>query len=109
MDKLTLTKLGYKMTISEGAFGGSGCLYPGDPPQEMAQTFTSYVEITDPNGFIFRRSSTGAGGWTVCQKGSGGSFGAPTSFGHINIAEPSVSDSTVVGEIDQILASLKKT
>lgn len=108
MDKLTLTKLGYKMTISEGAFGGSGCVYPGDPPQEMAQTFTSFVEITNPNEFVFRRSSTGTGGWAVCQKGSGGSFGGPTSFGHISITEPSSPNASIVAEIDSILASLKK-
>ena len=108
MDKLTLTKQGYKMTISEGAFGGSGCLYPGSPPQEMAQTFSSFVEIINPNGFVFRRSSTGTGGWTVCQKGSDGSFGAPTSFGHTTIIEPATPDANVVTEIDEILASLKK-
>jgi hypothetical protein len=107
-DKLTLTKLGYKITISEGAFGGSGCLYPGDAPQEMAQNFTSYVEISNPNGFIFRRSSTGLSGWTVCQKGSEGSFGAPTIFGHISITAPVTPDATIVAEIDSILTSLNK-
>ena len=108
MDKLTLTKMGYKITISEGAFGGSGCLYPGDPPQEMAQNFTSYVEISNPNGYVFRRSSTGSSGWTVCQKGSEGSFGGPTIFGHISITAPSTPDTTIVAEIDSILASLNK-
>lgn len=107
-DKLTLTKGGYKIVISEGAFGGSGCLYPGDPPQEMGQTFTSYVEILNPNGFIFRRSSTGISGWTVCQKGNEGSFGTPTIFGHISITAPSTPDTTIITEIDSILASIKK-
>jgi len=108
MDKLTLTKQGYKITISEGAFGGSGCLYPGDSPQEMAQNFTSYVEISNPNGFVFRRSSTGTSGWTVCQKGSGESFGTPTIFGHMSITAPSAPDTAVVTEIDGILTSLSK-
>jgi len=108
-DKLTLTKTGFTITISEGAFGGSGCTYPGDAPQEMAQAFTSFVEITNPNGFVFRRSSTGTGsGWTVCQKGSEGSFGGPTNFGHISITAPSSPDTAIVTEIDSILASIRK-
>lgn len=112
MDKLTLTKLGYKITISEAAFGGGGCLYPGDSPSEMAQTFSSYVEINNPNGFVFRRGggelSNGQRGWTVCQKGSEGSFGAPTMFGHVNITGPENTDATVLAEIDSIFASIKK-
>jgi hypothetical protein len=112
MDKLTLSKLGYKITISEGAFGGSGCLYPGDPPSEMAQTFTSFVEINNPNGFVFRRGGgelfNGQRGWTVCQKGSEGSFGAPTIFGHVNISGPATTNAEILAEIDSIFASIKK-
>lgn len=111
-DKLTLTKSGYKIIISEGAFGGSGCLYPGDAPQEMAQTFSSFVQINNPNGFVFRRGgeelSNGQRVWTVCQKGSEGSFGAPTIFGHINITGPANTNDAILAEIDSIFASIKK-
>lgn len=110
-DKLTLTKLGYKITIYEAAFGGGGCTYPGDAPQEMAQTFTSFVEITDSNGFVFRRGMSGPNTWTVCQKNTtDGSFGAPTIFGHISFVTPGTPDKNAIvfPEADSIFASLKK-
>lgn len=109
-DRLTLTKNGYKIVIYEAAFGGGGCLYPGDAPSEMAQTFSSFVEIIDPNGFVFRRSPTGtAGNFTVCQKNSSdGSFGSPTAFGAISITTPVAQDASIMGEIDGILASINK-
>lgn len=109
-DKLTLTKGGYKITISEGAFGGSGCLYPGDSPSEMAQTYSKFVQISNPRGFVFRRgkSSDMDTGWTVCQKSSEGSFGAPTIFGHINITTPVNPSDEIMAEIDSIFASIKK-
>lgn len=111
-DKLTLTKGSYVITINEGAFGGSGCLYPGDPPSEMAQTYTSFVEINSPNGFVFRRSggevSNGKRGWTLCQKGDEEFFGAPTIFGHISISGPATTDAAILAEVDSIIASFKK-
>lgn len=111
-DKLTLTKLNYKITISEAAFGGGGCLYPGDAPSEMAQAYTTYTEINNSNGYIFRRSggdvSSGQRFWTVCQKQSEGSFGTPTAFGHISVSGPITTDASVVAEIDSILSSIKK-
>lgn len=110
MDKLTLTKLGYKITISEGAFGGGGCLYPGDAPSEMAQTFTSFVEINNSNGYIFRRGMSSPNTYTICQKNSiDGSFGAPTIFGHISFTTPGTPDKNAVvfPEADAIFASIK--
>lgn len=110
-DKLTLTKLNYKITITEAAFGGGGCLYPGDAPSEMAQTFTTFTEITNPNGFIFRRSMSGPNTYTVCQKNTiDGSFGAPTIFGHISFETPGTPDKNgiVFPEVDAILASINK-
>ena len=109
-DKLTLTKGGYKITISEAAFGGGGCLYPGDPPSEFAQTYSKFVQISNPNGFVFRRGSSSDTdtGWTVCQKSSEGSFGAPTIFGHINITTPVNPSDEIMAEIDSIFASIKK-
>jgi hypothetical protein len=112
MDKLTLTKENYVITINEAAFGGSGCLYPGDPPSEMAQTFTAFVEINTPNGFLFRRSggevSNGKRGWTLCQKTTGEFFGAPTMFGHVSISGPATTDAVILAEVDSIISSFKK-
>ncbi len=110
MDNMTLTKLGYKLIISQTAGGGGGCKYPGDTPAEMAQSFTSFTEITNPNGFVFRRGANGTpGGFTVCQKNTtDGSFGFPTNFGNITITSPVPSSDTIMAEIDAILASLKK-
>lgn len=111
-DKLTLTKNGYSLEIYEAAFGGGGCLYPGDAPSEFAQTFSSFVEIQNANGFVFRRSPVAASGktaWTVCQKNtSDGSFGAPTQFGGISISGPVTANESLLAEIDSILTSLKK-
>lgn len=109
MDNLTLLKGNYKIVISQAASGGGGCTYPGEPPQEMTQTFTSFVEITNPNGFLFRRGPAqgSPGAWTVCEKRSG-SFGFPTSFGNITITAPTTPDASIMAEVDGILASLNK-
>lgn len=111
MDNLILTKGGYKITISQAAGGGGGCLYPGDAPKEMAQNFTSFTEIQNPNGFVFRRGESGASpqSYTVCQKNTtDGSFGFPTIFGNITIASPTEKNDLVLTEIDSILASINK-
>ena len=109
-DMLTLTKGDYKITIYQAAGGGGGCTYPGDPPAQMAQNFTSFVEITDPNGFVFRRGANGTpGGFTVCQKNAtDGSFAFPTNFGNITITTPTPQDASTMAEIDGILASINK-
>jgi hypothetical protein len=109
-DILTLTKGNYKITISQAAGGGGGCIYPGQTPQEMTQSFISFIEITNPNGYIFRRGqSIGSNGtWTVCQKNTDGSFSFPTNFGNIMIQVTPTPDNAVMTEIDTILASLKK-
>ena len=110
-DMVTLTKEGYKITIYQAAGGGGGCVYPGQPPQEMAQTFTSFAEITDPNGFVFRRgpSEGTPNSWTVCQRNAtDGSFGFPTNFGNITFTTPASPSNLTMAEIDGILASLKK-
>src|SRR4030042_1019232 len=39
-NKLTLTKGVYKITINEAAFGGGGCIYPGQPQVDFAQSFS---------------------------------------------------------------------
>jgi len=110
-DMLTLTKDTYKITIYQAAGGEGGCTYPGQAPQEMAQSFSSFIEIMDPNGFVFRRgpSQGTPNSWTICQKNaSDGSFGFPTNFGNITILTPSNPTDTTIAEIDSILASLNK-
>ncbi len=113
IDKLTLTKLGYKLVIYEAAFGGSGCLYPDDAPSEMAQKFVSFVEILNPNGFVFRRGQSDSlpNTYTICQKNTAdSSFGSPTNFGAISLTTPGTPDKNAVvfPETDAIIASLNK-
>lgn len=113
MDKLTLTKLGYVLTISQAAFGGGGCIYEGDTPNEFAQKFVSYVEIINPNGFIFRRgqNESSPNTYTVCQKNAqDGSFGSPTNFGAISLTTPGTPDKNAIifPEVNSIVASLNK-
>ena len=109
-DMLTLSKAGYKIVIYQAAGGGGGCTYPGDPAQQMAQNFASFVEITNTNGFVFRRGPNGTpGGFTVCQKNaSDGSFGFPTNFGNITITTPTPANNVTIAEVDAILASINK-
>jgi len=108
-DMLTLSKNGYKITINQAAGGGGGCTYPGQAPQEMAQTFASFVEVTDPNGFVFRRGPTQQNAYSVCQKNTtDGSFGFPTNFGSITFTTPANPTDTMLAEVDGILSSLKQ-
>lgn len=106
-DKLTITKGAYSITISQGAFGGGGCLYPGDADSEMSQRFTSFTAITDQSGDNLRLSTLSSGGYVVCQ-GNGTSWGDITSFGHISVTAPAGPDMTLVSQINSILSSLKK-
>jgi hypothetical protein len=113
MDKLTLSKLGYNLILYQFAGGGGGCLYPGDQDLPMAQTFSSFVEVKNTNGFIFRRgqNDSGPNSFTYCQKNNtDGSFGSPTSFGGISLTTPGTPDKNAVvfPEADAIVASLKK-
>lgn len=109
MDNLILSKTEYKIVISQAAGGGGGCTYPGQAPQEMAQSFASFIEINNPNGYLFRRGPTqgSPGTWTVCEKKQG-SFGFPTTFGNITLTVPTTVDATIMAEIDSILTSLSK-
>lgn len=108
MDKLILTKGAYSISIYEAATGGAQCLYPGDPDSEMSTRFTTFTDITTQTGDKLRRGGTGTGGFTVCEKQSGGSWGLPTSFGHISIQAPASPTPQMLNEIDSILSSLKK-
>ncbi len=110
-DELTITKQGYKIKIYQAAFGGGGCIYVGEP-EAFYTKYNTFVEIQNPNGFVFRRGqneSTGTTSWTVCQKDTDGNYGTITSFGAITINNSATIDETIMSEADQILASLKKS
>lgn len=110
IDKLILSKGAYKITIYQAATGGAPCLYPGDADsQGPSSRFTSFVELTTATNDILRRgvAEGSASGFTVCEKQVGG-FGQPTAFGHISITTPANPSSSMLGEIDSILSSLRK-
>lgn len=110
VDKLILTKDGYRITIFEAATGGAACLYQGDPDQEgPSSRFSTFVNITTATGDKLRRGKVdgGASGFAVCELQSGG-YGQPTSFGHISVSTPPVPTQAVLDQIDTILSSLKK-
>ncbi len=104
--KLTLTKAAFSITISSGPGGGGPCLFAGDPPQDMAQVFSNFVEINGTQK-IFRRGTSDNANWTVCEK-NGTKFGFPTSFGYITEVTPATDDMTLFSEMDKIVASLNK-
>lgn len=110
IDRLTLTKDGYKITLYQAATGGAPCLYPGDADVEgPSSRFVSFVAITTQTGDLLRRGvPEGGGGFTVCEKQGSNSYGQPTSFGHISITTPANPSASIIVEIDSMLASLKK-
>lgn len=112
IDKLTISKDSYSITINQGAFGGGGCIYPGDPAAEMAQSFTKFTDIT-AGSVKLRRSWNTTGNpantivYTICQQ-SGASYGAVTSFGRIDVKSPDPADPSLLTQIDSILSSITK-
>ena len=111
-EKLTVSKGSYKISISQGGFGGSMCLYPGDPDSEgPSGRYAAFLEITTQSGDLFRRGFTGselaAPSFGICQKGDYG-WQAPTLYGHISYIVPTVKTKEMLNEMDLILASLKK-
>lgn len=118
IDKLTLTKDGYSLTIYQAAMGGGGCVYPGDKPSEMAQSFTNFVDMYVKNGQgsekdrQYRRSWTTPGAaktisYTVCQKSTtDNSFSSLTSFGGINVVSPNPADESTMTEVDSMVTSM---
>lgn len=109
-EKITVSRGVYSMSFYEAATGGGGCLYPGDPPAEMSGTFGSYTTLHDASGNEFRRATpTGStSGFTVCQKAASG-FGLPTMYGHVSYNTPVSPDAAILGEMDTIFATLKKS
>lgn len=110
-EKLTLTGDGLTLSILQGGFGGSICLFPGDPDVEgPAGRYTAGVDITTKSGDKLRRTTTENSqkpGFGVCQLTQYG-WGAPTLYGSISIQTPANPTVTQLTIIDNILASLTK-
>ena len=105
---LTISQGAYSIAIYQAATGGGGCLYPGDPPQEMSSQFGAYVTIHDSFGNEFRRATPAgsASGFTVCQKGPT-FFGLPTMYGHVTYTTPATPDASILAQMDAMFATLK--
>ncbi len=111
IDKITLSKDTYSVIIYQAAIGGGGCIYKGDPPAQMAQNFTDFVDISG-NGGQFRRSWNTSNNthisYAICQKANDNSYGSITQFGKIDVVSPDPADESILKEIDGIIASIKK-
>ncbi len=107
VDKLTLTKDSYTLTFTQAAFGGSMCLYPGDPEQPMATKFNGYSETTTATGEKLRVGVLASGNRAVCEF-QNDNWSDLTEFGHIDITNPPTPDAAVLEEINSILSSIKK-
>lgn len=109
-NKLTVSHGSYSLSVYQAPIGGSGCVYPGDPSNAMAQSYTDFVQITGAHKML-RRSWNKTGNpantisYTVCEENQS-SFGSPTSFGAVNVKSPDVVDSNVMKDIDFMLSSL---
>lgn len=111
LDKLTLTKEGYTVTIYQAPMEGKGCVYPEDPASTFAQTFSDFADINGSSG-QFRRSWNSQEAqtttYTICQKGPDDSYGTITQFGAITVVTPNPANQATLIEIDGIIASLIK-
>lgn len=111
IDKLTLTKEDYSLIVYQAAIGGGGCIYKGDPPKQMAQSFGTFAEIQGTAGTFRRSWNTDVNthiSYTICQKGNENSFSSVTEFGKIDVVSPSPADEKILSEIDAMIASLQK-
>jgi len=108
-EKIIVKKGQYEISILEGGFGGSICLYPGDPDSEgPSARYTSFIEITTKAADLFRRSWSGSGtGFAICHKTQYG-WNAPTLYGHISFKVPTSYTTEMIAEMDAILASFTK-
>lgn len=116
MDKLILSKDGYLITIYQAGMGGALYSFPDTPHDEgpMVQKYTgSFTDFTGVNDEKYRRidsssqNKPGEKSFTVLVKGTG-AYTSPTTFGAISYTTPLNPDPKVLGEMDQIIASLQK-
>lgn len=108
-EKITLTNGVYQLSLTQGGFGGSACLYPGDPDQEgPSGRYSSFVELTTKSGDKLRRSTPQTGsGFGICQLTQYG-WESPTLYGHISLKVPATPTPQMLQEVDNILSSLTK-
>ncbi len=110
-DTLAITNGSYTITISQGAFGGGVCVYPGEPDVEGPEArYSAYTEFAGADGSTYRRGTTaGTPSFTnVCQKSKTGTvYGNITSYGHVSYTTPASQDSTILAQMDTIVATLK--
>ncbi|KKU15212.1 MAG: hypothetical protein UX21_C0005G0008 [Microgenomates group bacterium GW2011_GWC2_45_8] len=97
------------LTILQGGFGGSVCLFPGNPDSEgPSARYIAYVEITNRSGDKFRRVTPENGkGFGLCQL-SQYNWNTPTFYGAISLKTPTSPTTEELNTIDNILASLTK-
>ncbi|HSD98469.1 MAG TPA: hypothetical protein VLB73_02090 [Patescibacteria group bacterium] len=116
-DIVTLTKVGYQLKISQGAFDGGACSYPDkplDPASGIMQSFVSSVEIRDQNNTLYRRGKLEQSGlpgqdkYEVCAFSTKNNvFQEFTPFGRIDYITPVNADASILSEMDTIITSLK--
>jgi len=113
MDQIILTQGEYQLSIYQAAIGGGGCTFPGDQPQQMSISLTEPHEIPLLDGSLLKRGKTVSptatkSSYTICQKGSDGSFGSLTVFGAITYTTPLSPDALVLAQMDAMVGSLQK-
>lgn len=110
---VTLTKQGYTLKIFQAATGGAQCIYEGDMPEGPASDYRTNKYSDLITGFATLRQtenpSSGKMAYSYCQKNtSDGSFGQPTSVGHMNLTTGvAVLDPKIVSEFEGIIKSIK--
>ncbi len=107
IDKLNLGSGLYSIVFTQAAMGGGGCVYPGDPDQQMSVKFNGFNAVTTSTGEKLRVGVLPSGNRAVCEM-QNGSWGDLTEFGHIDITNPPTPDQAVLDQINSILSSIKK-
>lgn len=93
--KLTLTRGGFTVIISQGAGGNGTCVYPGDAASSdpMAAEFEEPTATVTGTSSTFRIAMQTGGGsagtkhYSVCEKTSG-SYKLATQYGYITVETP---------------------
>ncbi len=108
IDTVTFTKNGYILKIVQAGTGGGACIFGNEAPQPFSQHFNTYVEISGANNMHYRRGQTDDTHYTICEKTSDGSYKFPTSWGPITYVTQVPTVSSILAEMDSIVASISK-
>lgn len=108
-EKLTVSSDQLAVSILEGGFGGSVCLFPGDPDSEgPSSRYTNFKDITTQSDDKLRRVwDDPAKGFGLCQLTQYG-WGTPIIYGHVALKTPPNPSAADLNTIDAILSSFKK-